>query len=88
MLNTVCDSNSLVMKFKLYKFVVVTVILYGSKIQTWLTEMERKIQTFETKCFKILLQISYKEHKTNEFLCNMVAGLVGPQERLLATVRW
>ncbi|XP_076438559.1 uncharacterized protein LOC143277565 [Babylonia areolata] len=40
-------------------------------------------------CLRRLLHISYKEHKTNDCVRNLVSNLVGPQEPLLATVkRW
>lgn len=52
-----------------------------------LAHQERKIQVFETKCFRRLLRVSYKEHKTNEYVCNVIASLVSSQEPLLATMK-
>ncbi|KAH3746887.1 hypothetical protein DPMN_181304 [Dreissena polymorpha] len=34
-----------------------------------------------------LIRISYMEHKTNEYVRNMTAIRVGPQEPILATVK-
>ena len=34
-----------------------------------------------------LLNISYREHKTNQYVWDLVESLVGPQEKLLATVK-
>lgn len=48
---------------------------------------EMKIQTFETKYIWRLLQISYREQKTSEFVGNAVADLTDPWEPLLATVK-
>lgn len=44
-------------------------------------------RTEELKCFRRLLPIFYGEHKTNQFVRNAVATLVGPKEPLFATVK-
>ena len=74
-------------KIKLYKSLVVSILLYGCETWTLLAETEKKIQAFETKSLRKLLRISYREHKTNTFVRNRVENLVGPQEPLLATVK-
>ncbi|KAI8509548.1 hypothetical protein Bbelb_133960 [Branchiostoma belcheri] len=81
------NNISFSVKHKLYKALVVTILLYGCETWTLLAETERKIQSFETKCLRRLLQISYKEHKTNKYVRELVQSLVGPQEPLLTTVR-
>ena len=45
------------------------------------------MQAFERKCLRKLLRILYFEHKTNDLMRNKINFLVGPQERLLATVK-
>ena len=52
----------------------------------WL-DSEKRIRAFGTKCLKKLPCISYSEHKTNNWLRNMIKFLVGPQEPLLATLK-
>ena len=74
-------------KHKLYKTLVISVLLYGCETWTLHAEAERKIQAFETKCLRRLLRISYKEHKTNDFVWNTVTNLVGPQEPLLSIIK-
>ena len=74
-------------KFKLYKALVVSIFLYGCEAWTLQKETERRIQAFETKCLRKLLGISYREHKTNEYVLTTVRNLVGPQQPLLATVK-
>ncbi|KAI8494650.1 hypothetical protein Bbelb_278760 [Branchiostoma belcheri] len=81
------NNISFSVKHKLYKALVVTILLYGCETWTLLAETEMKIQSFETKCLRRLLQISYKEHKTNKYVRELVQSLVGPQEPLLTTVR-
>ncbi|XP_076456851.1 uncharacterized protein LOC143291108 [Babylonia areolata] len=74
-------------KFLLYKSLVVSILLYGCETWTLMAETERRIQAFKTKCLRRLLHISYKKHKTNDYVRNLVSNLVGPQEPLLATVK-
>ena len=87
-LNRVWKSNiSFRTKYKLFKSLVVSILLYGCETWTLLAESESRIQAFETKNLRKLLRISYKEHKTNEYVRSLVRTLVGPQEPLLATVK-
>ena len=74
-------------KFKLYKSLVISILLYGCETWTLLAETERRIQAFETKSLRKFLPISYWEHKTNEYVQNKVKSLVGWQEPLLSTVK-
>ena len=75
-------------KYKLYRSLVVSILLYGCEAWTLHADTERRIQAFEYKCWRRLLKISYREHKTNDFVKNMVESFVGPQEPLLATVKY
>ena len=74
-------------KHRLYKTLVISILLYGCESWTLYAETERKIQAFETKCLRKLLRISYKEHKTNDYVWSTVKNLVGPQEPLLTTIK-
>ena len=74
-------------KFKLYKFLVTSILLYGCEILTLLDDSEEGIQTFVTKCLRKLLRISYLEHNTNDWVRSKINFFVGPQELLLATVK-
>ena len=78
---------SLPVKYKLFKSLVVSILLYGCEAWTLLADTERRIQAFQFKCLRRLLGISYREHKTNDFVWRTVENLVGPQEPLLATVK-
>ena len=75
-------------KFKLYKSLVISILLYGCETWKLLTETKRRIQAFENKCLRKLLHISYWEHKTNEYVQNKAKSLVGQQEPLVSTVKW
>ena len=76
-------------KFKLYKFLVNSILFYGCETWTLLANSEKRIQAFETKCLRKLLRISYLDRKTNDWVRNKINSLMGPREPLLATVkRW
>ena len=74
-------------KFKLYKSLVLSIALYGCESWTLSTELESRIQSFEMKCFRRLLGISWKEKKTNEYVKATICQKVGKQEELLTTVK-
>ena len=79
--------HQFVNKFKLYKFLVTSILLYGCEILTLLDDSEEGIQTFVTKCLRKLLRISYLEHNTNDWVRSKINFFMGPQELLLATVK-
>ena len=74
-------------KHRLYKSLVVSILLYGCEAWTLTAQYEKKIAAFETKQFRKLLGISYREHRTNEYVRQKIRELVGEQEPLLATVK-
>ena len=55
-------------KLKLYKSLVLSVLLYGS--ETWMMTKgdERKLDTFQTKCLRRIMKIKWQEHIRNEEL--------------------
>lgn len=74
-------------KIKLYRSLILSILLYGCESWTMTAETAKRIQTFETKCFRKLLGISWRDRKTNEEVKNHVELLAGPQEPLLATAK-
>ena len=72
---------------KLYKALVLSILLYGCESWTLTAELEKKIQAFEMKCLRKLLNISWTEHKTNELVRYQVELAVSTQEPLLATAK-
>ena len=63
-----CSTISFASKFKLYKSLITSTLLYGCETWTLLADSEKRIQAFETKCLWELLHISYLEHKTNDWM--------------------
>ena len=55
-------------KIKLQKTLVTSIATYGYESWTLTAETKRRFQAFEIKCFRRILNISYKEHKTNEYV--------------------
>ena len=47
----------------LYKALVTSIALYGCKSWTLLAETEQRIQAFEMKCYRRILNISYRDTK-------------------------
>ena len=59
----------------------------GYESWTLTADLESRIQAFENKCYRRMLRISYRAHKTNEKVWEQVSILAGPQELLLSTVK-
>ena len=70
-------------KIKLYKSLVLSVLLYGCESWTLTTDLERQIQAFGNRCYRRMLGISYREHITNDYVWQRVNILAGRQELLL-----
>ena len=60
---------------------------YGCESRALTADLETLIQAFENKCYRRMLGMSYREHKTNEYVWQQVSILAGPQELLLSTVK-
>ena len=74
-------------KMRLYRALALSTLLYGCESWTMSAETTKKVQTFETKCFRRMLGITWQEKKTNEYVRSQVALLDGPQEPLLAIIK-
>ncbi len=79
---------SFTVKLKLYNTLVLSILLYDCERWASVAESEWRLQAFEMKCFRRLLGISYREHKTNEYFCQQIISLKGQYEPLLTTVNW
>jgi hypothetical protein len=64
-----------------------SILLYGCENWTMTAQTTRRIQSFESKCFRCILGISLRDKKTNNFVWSQIASLAGPQEFLLTTVK-
>ena len=78
---------SLVSKVKLMRTLILSTFLYVCESWTLTAEIERRIQALEMRCFRRLLNISYKDHVTNEEVRNRIQNAIGVHDDLLTMVK-
>ena len=61
--------------------------LYACESWTLTAEIERRIQALEMRCYRRLLNISYKDHVTNEEVRNRIQITIGVHNDLLTMVK-
>ena len=82
------DKNiSLASKVKLMWTLVLSTFLYAYESWTLTAEMERRIQALEMRCYRRLLNISYKDHVTNEEVRNRIQNATGMHDDFLTMVK-
>ena len=69
------------------RFLVTSISLYARESWTLTAEPQRRIQAMEMRCYHKILQISYKDHVTNENVRAKIRQAIGPHEDLLTTVK-
>ena len=81
------DKNiSLASKVKRMTLILST-FLYAYESWTLTAEIERRIQALEMRCYRRLLNISYKDHVTNEEVRNRIRNAIGVHDDLLTMVK-
>ena len=69
---------------KLMRSLAISIFLYACESWTLTAELEKRTQAFEMKCYRRLLNISYKDHVTNEEVRrNIQAAIIGEYDELL-----
>ena len=82
------DNNiSLGSKVKLMRSLVIFIFLYACESWTLTAELEKRTQAFEMRCYRRLLNISYKDHVTNEEVCRKIQAAIGEYDELLTLVK-
>ena len=82
------DKNiSLASKVKLMRTLILSTFLYACESCTLTADIERKIQALEMRCYRRLLNISYKDHVTNEEVRNRIQNATGVHDELLTMVK-
>ena len=82
------DTNiSLASKVKLMRTLILSTFLYACESWTLTEEIERRIQALEMRCYRRLLNISYKDHVTNEEVRNRIQNAIGVNNDLLTIVK-
>ena len=72
---------SLSSKIRLLRSIATSIFLYACESCPTTTELQRRIQTMEMRCYKIP-RISYKDHITNEEVRAKIQQAIGPHEDL------
>ena len=68
---------SLGSKVKLLRYLVLSIFLYACDSWTLTAELEKRTQAFEMKCYRRLLNISYKDHVVNEEVRRNIQAAIG-----------
>ena len=79
--------RSLGSKVKLMRSLVISIFLYAYESWTQTGELEKRTQAFEMRCYGRLLNISYKDHVTNEEVRRMIQTAIGEYDELLTPVK-
>ena len=82
------DNNiSLGSKVELMRSLVISIFLYTCESWTLTAELEKRTQAFEMRCYRRLLNISYKDHVTNEEVRRKIQADIGEYDELLNLVK-
>ena len=74
-------------KVKLMWTLILSTFPYACESWTLTAEIERRIQALEMRCYRRLLNISYKDHMTNEEVRNRIQNATGMHDDLLTMVK-
>ena len=82
------DKNiSLASKVKLMRTLILSTFLYACESWTLTAEIERRIQALVMRCYRRLLNISYKDHVTNEEVRSRIQNAIGLHADLLTMIK-
>ena len=66
---------------------VISIFLYACESWTLIAELEKRTHAFEMRCYRRLLNISYKDHVTNEEVRRKIQAAIGEYDGLLTLVK-
>ena len=82
------DNNiSLRSKLKLMRSLVISIFVYACESWALTAELENRTQAFEMRCYRRLLNISYKANVTNEEVRRKIQAAIGEYDELLTLVK-
>ena len=73
-------------KAKLMRSHVLSIYLYARESWTLTAELGKRMQTFEMRCYQRLLNISNKDHGTNEDVHRKIQAAIGKYDELLTLI--
>ena len=68
---------------ELMRFLVISIVLYACESRTLTAELEKRKQVFKMRCYRRLLNTSYKDHVANEEVCEKTQAAIGFNDELL-----
>ena len=74
-------------KIKLMHSMITSIALYGCESWTFTKQLERRVNAFEQRCFRRLLGIAFRDHRTNASVAEEISAKVGAHEPLLDVAR-
>ena len=77
---------SLSSKIRLMRSLVISVLLYACETWTLTADILKKLQATEIRCFRKVLDISYRDHTTNDAVIDRIRQAIGPYNDILTTV--
>ena len=66
---------------------VISIFLYACESWILTAELEKRTQAFEMRCYRWLLNISYKDHVTNVEVRRKIQAAIGEYDELLTLVK-
>ena len=66
---------------------VISIFPYACESWLLTAELEKRTQAFEMRCYRSLLNISYKDHVTNEEVRRKTQVAIGEYDELLTLIR-
>ena len=81
------NNISLGSKVKLMRSLVISIFIYACESWTLTAELEKRTHAFEMRCYRRLLNISYKDHVTNEEVRRKIQAAIGKYDELLTLVK-
>ena len=81
------NATSFPTKIKLYKSLVLSILMHRCDRWTLTADLERRIQAFKNKRNRKMVGILYIEHQTNEYVWQQVNILAEPRKLSLSTVK-
>ena len=66
---------------------VISIFLYACESWTLTAELEKRMQAFEMRWYRRLLNILYKDHVINEEVCRKIQAAIGEYDELLTLIK-
>ena len=72
---------------KLVRSLVICIFLYARESWILTADLDKRTQAFEMRSYRRLLNISYKDHVTNEEVRREIQSAIGEYDELLTEVK-